>query len=111
MVRERGALRMQGTAVETHEPFEPNIGRLDQGARFLLALVVVVGSLSLLPTLDAAWILPLFLAMMPLVAYLLLTAIVRTDILYHFLGRTAMRERTRWRAERRRRPRAARPLR
>lgn len=102
---------MEGVRVDVHEPFEPNIGRIDQAARFVLALAVLVAGLWSIPRVDAAWILPLFLGIMPLLAYLLLTAIVRTDIVYHFLGRTGPRWRAaRW-AERRRRPRAARPLR
>lgn len=102
---------MQGSGVDVHEPFEPNVGRLDQAIRFLLAVGTLALGLWSIPRVDAAWILPVFLAMLPLVAYLLLTAIVRTDILYQFLGRTRVSRHAERRAERRRRPRAARPLR
>lgn len=102
---------MQGSVVDVHEPFEPNVGRLDQAVRFLLALGTLGLGLWSIPRVDAAWILPIFLAMLPLVAHFLLTAIVRTDIVYHFFGRTRVSRLAERRAERRRRPRAARPLR
>ena len=88
--------------------FAENVGPVDAAVRFVAGAAILVGAILSLRLFDADWALTLLIHPAILAAYLIMTAVARNDIAYHFLGWSTARRGVRTR-ERRHRMRLAPP--
>lgn len=73
--------------------FAPNVGRLDAVIRIVLGVGILIGMVAMLRATSADWALTLLIHPAILTAYLLMTAVARNDIFYHFMGWSTRRAR------------------
>lgn len=73
--------------------FAPNVGPLDAAIRFVAGIGLLAGIVVGLRATNADWALTLLIHPAILAAYLLMTAAVRNDIVYHVAGWSTIRAR------------------
>ncbi|HET6404068.1 MAG TPA: DUF2892 domain-containing protein [Candidatus Thermoplasmatota archaeon] len=71
--------------------FAPNVGPLDAIVRIVLGFSILVGAILFVRASDTDWALTLLIHPAILSAYLIMTAVARNDIAYHFLGWSTLR--------------------